>query len=295
MAENVYQRVTDQIVAALESGVSAWSRPWKVAAGASSPMPYNVASGAHYRGINTVMLWCAREANGFSTHQWGTYRQWQDKGAQVRKGSKSVLGVFFKRVDRVGTNEDGEETIRSGAIATAFNLFNRDQVDGYEPAEVVDMPEVERIARADAFFEATGAKVVHGDTRAYYVPSMDYIALPDISAFTAPVLYYSTRAHETVHWTGTKARCDRSLSGRFGDEAYAAEELIAELGAAFTCAHLNLDDTPRDDHAQYIASWIKVLKRDNRAIFTAASAAQKAVDYLIGLQAPVAADLPLAA
>lgn len=286
MAENIYDRVTNSIIASLEKGVDSWSRPWSVKAGATSPLPYNIAMGANYRGINTVMLWCAREEAGWPTQCFGTFEQWKAKKATVRKGEKATHIVFFKPTEsRVEGVDGGEDTVRHGMIARGYCVFNAAQVDGYVAPVVADRPEVERVARADEFFAATGADIRHGGTRAFYVPSADYVSMPDADAFNTPVLYYSTLAHEVGHWTGAEKRLDRKLNtGRFGDEAYAAEELIAELSAAFVCAHLGLDNEPRDDHAQYLASWLKVLKRDNRAIFTAASQAQKATDYLIGLQ-----------
>ena len=139
----------------------------------------------------------------------------------------------------------------------------------------------ERIEKADAFFQAINASVRHGGNRAYYAPDSDHIQMPPFQAFREGIAYYSTLAHEHTHWTAPTARCDRQLGKRFGDNAYAAEELIAELGAAFTCAHLGLSTEPREDHAQYIQSWLKVLKAGTRAIFTAASKAQHATDWLI--------------
>jgi antirestriction protein ArdC len=296
MAENIYDRVTNSIIASLEKGVGSWSRPWAVKAGSTSPLPYNIASGAHYRGINTVMLWCAREEHGYETQGWATFDQWKAKGATVRKGEKATHIMCFKPTEsRVEGTDGNADTIRKGMIARGYCVFNQAQVDGYEMPAVAETPDVERIAHADDFFAATGAIVRHGGTRAFYVPSQDFISMPDIDAFHTPVLYYSTLAHEVGHWTGDEKRLDRKLSGRFGDEAYAAEELIAELTAAFTCAHLGLDNEPREDHAQYIASWLKVLKRDNRAIFTAASAAQKATDYLVTLQDVAPVEMKLAA
>ena len=139
----------------------------------------------------------------------------------------------------------------------------------------------ERIAHAETFFKAIAADVRHGGNQAYYAPATDHVQMPAFQAFTDNVSYYSTLAHEHTHWTAKESRCDRQLGKRFGDHAYAAEELIAELGAAFTCAHLGLSTEPREDHAQYLASWLKVLKADSRAIFTAASKAQQACDWLI--------------
>jgi antirestriction protein ArdC len=144
-----------------------------------------------------------------------------------------------------------------------------------------DVPMPERIARADVFFTAIGATVRHGGNQAFYAPATDHIQMPPFAAFIDNVAYYSTLAHEHTHWTAHVARCDRQLGKRFGDNQYAAEELIGELGAAFTCAHLGLSTEPREDHSQYIACWLKVLKADKRAIFTAASKAQQAADFMI--------------
>jgi antirestriction protein ArdC len=154
-------------------------------------------------------------------------------------------------------------------------------VDGYTPKPDADTPMPERIAHAKQFFQAIGATVRHGGNQAFYAPASDHIQMPPFQAFAENVSYYSTLAHEHTHWTAPASRCDRQLGKRFGDNAYAAEELIAELGAAFTCAHLGLSTEPREDHAQYIQSWLRVLKADSRAIFTAASKAQQATDWMI--------------
>jgi antirestriction protein ArdC len=159
-------------------------------------------------------------------------------------------------------------------------VFNAAQMDGYNPPAEPDAPMLERIGQADAFFKGIGATIQHGGNRAYYRPSDDFIQMPPFQAFDDNVSYYSTLAHEHTHWSSHTSRCDRQLGKRFGDNAYAAEELIAELGAAFTCAHLGLSTEPREDHAQYIQHWLKVLKADKRAIFTAASKAQQACDWL---------------
>jgi antirestriction protein ArdC len=200
MVDNIYDRVTNAIVASLEKGVGSWSRPWTVKAGATSPMPYNVASGAAYRGINTVMLWCAREEHGYESQCWGTFDQWKAKGATVRKGEKATHIVFFKPTEsRTDGVDDGEDVIRKGLIARGYCVFNLAQVDGYEAPKTAERPEVERVASADDFFAATGSDVRHGGTRAFYVPSQDFISMPDLDAFRTPVLYYSTLAHEVGH------------------------------------------------------------------------------------------------
>jgi antirestriction protein ArdC len=192
--------------------------------------------------------------------------------------------VFWKFAhESAESQDDGAEAAgRSRLLFTrGYSVFNAAQVDGYTPKQDADVPMPERIAHAEAFFQAIGADLRHGGNQAFYAPASDHIQMPPFAAFTENVSYYSTLAHEHTHWTAPAARCDRQLGKRFGDNAYAAEELIAELGAAFTCAHLGLSTEPREDHAQYINSWLRVLKADSKAIFTAASKAQQACDWLI--------------
>ena len=280
----MYQRVTSQIITAIENGVGSWRMPWHTS-GRFAYSPINVTSKKPYRGINTVCLWAAAEAKGYERGEWGTYQQWKERGAQVRKGEKATCVVFWKFADDTtdGQDDEGhEQTDRSRLLFTrGYSVFNAAQVDGYNPPAEPDTPMLERIEKADIFFKSIGATVRHGGNRAYYSPSTDHIQMPPFQAFKENVSYYSTLAHEHTHWTAHAARCDRQLSKRFGDHAYAAEELIAELGAAFACAHLGLSTEPREDHAQYIQSWLTVLKTDKRAIFTAASKAQQACDWLV--------------
>jgi antirestriction protein ArdC len=279
---DVYARVTAQIINAIEQGVGTWRMPWHTS-GRYAFSPINATSKKPYRGINTVCLWAAAQANGYERGEWATYQQWQDKGAQVRKGEKATLVVFWKFANDSGeSQEDGTEAGRSRLLFTrGYSVFNAAQVDGYTPKADEDLAMPERIAHAEAFFGAIGADLRHGGNQAFYAPSTDHIQMPPFGAFADNVAYYSTLAHEHTHWTATAARCDRQLGKRFGDNAYAAEELIAELGAAFTCAHLGLCTEAREDHAQYLASWLRVLKADSRAIFTAASKAQHATDWMI--------------
>lgn len=192
--------------------------------------------------------------------------------------------MFWKFAHDAAEAQDGDESHRSGSrllFTRGYSVFNAAQVDGYNPPTVTDAPMLERIEQADAFFKNVGAVVRHGGNQAFYAPVSDHIQMPPFQAFVENIPYYSTLAHEHTHWTAHTGRCDRQLGKRFGDNAYAAEELIAELGAAFACAHLGLSTEPRADHAQYIQSWLRVLKADKRAIFTAASKAQQATDWLI--------------
>lgn len=283
---DIYQRVTDQIVAAIEAGVDSWHMPWHTS-GRFAFSPLNAVSRKAYRGINVLCLWAAAQAKGYASGEWATYKQWQEKGAQVRKGEKATSVVFWKFANSRKESDDdngaeGELLTDSRLLFTrGYAVFNAAQVDGYSPVAdpAVDVPA--RIAVADQFFAGVGAKVQNGGNRAYFSPADDYIGMPPFAAFRDGVAYYSTLAHEHTHWTGTRSRCDRQMGKRFGDMAYAAEELVAELGAAFVCAHLGLSTEPREDHAQYLASWLKVLKADKRAIFTAASKAQQATDFLV--------------
>ena len=283
-SRDVYARVTDQIIDAIEEGVSSnWRMPWHTS-GRDAFSPINVTSRKPYRGINTVCLWAAAEAKGYEFGEWGTYQQWQERKAQVRKGEKASTVVFWKFANDANESQDGDDHPHSASrllFARAYSVFNAAQVDGYTPRVEPGPTMLERIQHAETFFSAVGANIRHGGNRAYYSPDTDHIQMPPFAAFIDNVRYYSTLAHEHTHWTATPERCDRQLGKRFGDNAYAAEELIAELGAAFVCAHLGLSTEPREDHAQYIQSWLQVLRADKRAIFTAASKAQQACDWLV--------------
>ena len=294
---DVYQRVTDAIVAAIERGAGTWQFPWT----GCQAMPVNAASGHKYRGINVVSLWATSSLYGWP-HQWASYRQWQQAGAQVRRGERGSIVVFYKTLEKekrgddgsVVTHDDGEPKVDRIYLARASVVFNAAQVDGYQPEPEPERPLFERIERAETFVGNTGAIVRHGGDRAFYRPSADQIQMPDREAFTSTETstaaegYYGTLLHELTHWSGHEARCNRDLRNRFGSEAYAAEELVAELGAAFLCADLGITQQPRLDHAQYIEGWLRVLTNDKRAIFTASSKAAQAADYLGSLQTETA-------
>lgn len=281
MAFDVHQAVTDSIIATLEAGEAGqWQCPWHRKGGS---LPVNAKTGRAYRGVNTLMLWCAEQANGFGDSRWATYKQWQELGAQVRKGERSTIIVFFKEL-----GED-EEDGRRRVVARASYGFNAAQVEGAPsageplPASEWVIPEV-----FDGFVSRTGARILHGGDAAFYQPSEDRVVMPSRERFPTAHGYASTMAHELVHWSGAKGRLDRDLSGRFRSQAYAAEELVAELGSAFLMAELGLEAEPHPTHASYIASWISLLRSDPKAIFTAASAASRAAGYLTALQCQMA-------
>lgn len=295
---DLYARVTDRIVDDLARGVRPWAKPWASAGagGARITLPLR-SCGTPYRGVNVLLLWGAAIERGYTAPMWMTYRQAQELGAQVRKGEAGSLVVFANRVTRTETNERGDDVEREIPVMRGYTVFNVEQIDGLperfrapgQPAPVpVGVPgavDLEPHALAEAFFAATGAEFRHGGDQAFYAPSRDVIQLPPVVAFRDAAAYAGVKAHELVHWTGHPARLSRAFGKRFGDHAYAFEELVAELGAAFLCAHLGVTPEIREDHAAYLAHWLQVLQQDKRAIFTAATQAQRAVDYLQGLQA----------
>lgn len=291
--QDIYSRVTAQIIAELEKGVRPWVRPWHAdhAAGRiTRPLRH---TGQPYSGINILMLWAAASAQGYIAPIWMTFKQAMELGAHVRKGEKGSPVVYASTLTRTEASADtGEEAEREIHYMKAYTVFNVEQIDGlpahyYAKAEPRFDPPA-RIAHAEAFFAATGADIRHGGTQAYYTITHDYVQMPPIEAFRDVQSYYATLAHECCHWTRHMSRLDRDFGRkRFGDEGYAVEELVAELGAAFLSADLELTPEVRDDHASYLASWLKVLKDDKRAIFTAAAHAQRAVDFLHGLQPSV--------
>ncbi len=283
---DLYQGVTQAIVAAIEAGAGEFRMPWNVrlCAGSASGLPCNPVGNYGYKGINTLSLWCGQQANRYPTAEWATFRQWQSVGAQVRKGAKGTLSVFYKPTDagrrEGGVEEDGSQEAPSRFVARAAYVFNAAQVDGYTPPPPPLIPEIERHEKADALIIGSGATIHHGGPNACYLPGRDEIHLPPPGAFRSSDAYYGVALHELTHWTGHVSRCSRELQNRFGSEAYAMEELIAELGAAFLSAEIRLAVEPRIDHARYIESWLKVLKGDKRAIFSAASKASQAATFL---------------
>jgi antirestriction protein ArdC len=287
--KDVYTRVTDRIIADLEQGVRTWLKPWSAehAAGRiSQPLRHN---GTQYRGINIMLLWGEACAKGYAAPIWMTYKQAQELGGQVRKGEHGSLVVYANSITRTETNDAGEDIEREIPFMKGYTVFNVEQVTGlpahYYAQPVNPLPLSERIEHADRFMTATGATINHGGNRAFYAPARDAIQLPPFEAFKDKESYYATALHEATHWSGAKHRLDRDFSAkRFGDQGYAREELVAELGAAFLCADLGITPEIRDDHAAYLGHWLKVLKEDKRAIFSAAAHAQRAADYLNGLQ-----------
>ena len=295
MAQNFdpYSHVTDSILAELERGTAPWRKPWTgEAAGFALPERW---TGEPYRGINILLLWSEAARRGYRAARWMTYRQAQELGAQVRKGEKSATIVKYGTVERATEDgADGEKT-KTIPYLRAYRVFNAEQIDGLGPEYFAEAePPRDLGTRADpaldAFFAATGARIeTSADPRAYYDRAADRIHMPPIATFLDAAGYYGTLAHETAHWTGAAGRMDRF--GRFTTrDAYAFEELIAEIASAFVGARIGVAPD-FGQNAAYLASWLDALKADKRAIFKAASEAQKAADYLFALPG-VAAAMP---
>jgi antirestriction protein ArdC len=295
MRTDIYQKITDQILRELERGVRPWLKPWSAGHGEGRITRPLRANGIPYQGINVLMLWSEAIEKGYASPIWMTFNQALDLKANIRKGEHGSLVVYADKIIRTETDsKTGEEAERAIPFMKGYTVFNVEQIDGL-PEHYYGKPAprsetVQRIDRAESFFAATGAKVVHGGSRACYVPSTDNVHMPCIDFFRDSESYYATLAHEVTHWTRHTSRLNRAFGRqRFGDAGYAMEELVAELGSAFLSADLELTPEVREDHAAYLASWIKVLKDDKRAIFSAASHAQRAADFLHGLQKPASA------
>lgn len=284
--KDIYQDITNKIIERLETAGDSWLKPWKND-GSVGSLPQSVSTGKSYRGANLMYLWAIAQEKQYTSNQWGTFKAWVDKGACVKKGEKATFIVFWSTFNKIGESEDNDNTEVVGKKvfwSKPYPVFNADQVEGYTQPERIEISLDARVNDIDNFIEQTGADIRHGGSSAYYMSPNprdgDYIQMPNFHAFKDAESYYSTLFHEVTHWTGSQNRLKRGFGNRFGSESYAFEELIAELGASFLCADLGISQAPRDDHAKYIKGWLKVLKSDKKAIFTAASAAQKAMDYL---------------
>lgn len=288
---DLYAEITAKLVKAIEADPGKPQMPWRKNPGAPLWVPVNASTNNRYRGINVVSLWVDAEEKQFSSNIWATYKQWQEMGAQVRGGEKSSLivkyGEYEVEADPDTEGDDGKRLYLRG-----YNVFNACQVDGFKlPDLPPPLPPVERIAIAEQFVAATKAVVNYGGDRAYYRPSTDTIQMPDETLWTgtdtmsAAEAHAAVKLHELIHWTMHKDRCNRDgLPKRFGDKAYCAEELIAEIGSVLVCAELSVSSEVRPDHAQYLKLYLDLMKEDSKAIFTASAAAARAVDFLMSLQ-----------
>lgn len=281
MKTDLYQTVTDAIVVALEQGNIPWICPWQVHP--DQALPANLASGHRYRGVNVLLLNMVHRARGFRLNRWMTFQQARSLGAHVRRGESGTSVVFFKMLE-VESERPAPPDADSKVIPLlrSFTVFNADQIEGL-PADLIAEPPAldtfEANQAAEGLIQASGAVIRHGGGRAFYRPSDDTIQLPAKASFISPERYYGVALHELTHWSGHESRCNRKLAGRQNLDAYAFEELVAELGAAFLCSHVGIHTELQ--HAAYLEAWLTALKGDKRLIFSAASLAQRACDYLI--------------
>lgn len=284
--KDVYQTVTNQIIAALEAGTPPWVCPWQ--GGVGDLAPANLASGRPYRGINVLLLNLRAISFGYSINRWMTFQQAREMGACVRKGEQGTPIVFFKMHEvaersalaATAPRQTGDRKVIP--LLRSFTVFNAAQIDdlpeALSPAPLA-APEWNACEVAELILTASTADIRHGGSRAFYAPALDVIQLPERSAFANATDYYGVALHELTHWTGHPGRCNRVLSSRAHIEAYAFEELVAEMGSAFLTNYCGLPGQLQ--HASYIDSWLQALRSDKRLIFTAASLAQKAADYLL--------------
>ncbi|RBP78307.1 antirestriction protein ArdC [Rhodobacter sp. 140A] len=283
---NLYDDITDKIIAELEDGRLPWVQPWGTAA-AEAPlaMPRNASTGRQYSGINVLILWGAVIQQGYPTQHWLTFRQALSIGGNVRKGERGTTVVYADRF----TPEDEKRRAREvGGDANSipflkrFTVFNAAQCEGLPDDIAVEAPPpppglIE--PRVEALIKATGIDFRIGGNRAFYVPALDYVQVPPPQAYFEPINWHRTALHEMGHATGHASRLGRDFSGSFGTKTYAFEELIAEISSAFCCASLGIIPTVR--HADYVGAWLEVLREDSRAIVRAASQASKAADWLL--------------
>jgi antirestriction protein ArdC len=285
---DMHREITDKILAMLKTGVAPWRKPWSERVGAhGSVMPRNAATGRFYSGANVLLLWSHAETNGWGP-RWLTFKQAKAAGGTVRSGEHGVAVIFVKKLIVKDEKSPDPKAKKSIGFLRAYTVFNVAQCDGLsdavmglgEPRQHGPVNPDGRDGDLDAFVAATEIPVRERGSRAQYAPSLDAIDMPAFEAFTGAHPYYSTLFHELGHATGHKSRLDRQLTGKFGDRAYAAEELIAELTSAFVCAEWGIDmgEAP----AAYIDHWVSLLSEKETAIVTAASAASKAVEWMRG-------------
>lgn len=292
---SLYDSVTGRIISELEAGRLPWVQPWGRSGGASAALPHNACSGRAYSGINILILWGAVIEAGYPSQGWLTFRQALEAGGNVRKGERGTTVVY---ADKFVPKSEAERVARDGGDVRAvpflksFTVFNVAQCEGLREGIGIDpapLPEREIVPVAEAVIAASGIEFRIGGNRAYYVPAHDYVQVPPQPAFFDQINYYRTALHELSHATGHVSRLDRKLLNSFGSKDYAREELVAEMGSAFLCAALGIEPSVR--HADYIGSWLEVLREDNRAIFRAASLASKAADWLLARHVEAGAEV----
>ncbi len=283
MKRNIAEEITKRILEDLEKGITPWEKPWK--AGRGWPFPLNASTKRNYRGINVFLLLGEAQRRGFSCPSWLTFNQAKGLGGNVRKGEKGTQVVFYKKLSKTKSLDLEDEVLAEEQafwILRTYTVFNLDQVEGLDhlKPKVEPVEPFKAIQEAEVILRGSGVRIVHSNSdRAFYDRQGDFISLPFQESFESPESYYSVVFHECCHASGASHRLNREFGKRFGDQAYAFEELVAEMGAAFLCATAGIPYTTR--HSDYIGDWVKVLKDHQRAILTAAAKAQAAVDFLL--------------
>jgi len=287
-SEDVYTRITNKILSDLEKGELTWRRPWNsdhLAANVQRPLRWN---NIPYTGINTIMLWATANEKGYSLPHWMTFQQTLELKANVRKGEKGTQVIYAEKMLKESEDKEGEIKIVQIPFLKTYTVFNASQIEGlsqhfYEIPELPPVTTPQRIAELEEFFAMTKADIRQGYKAAYYSLE-DYVDMPPIESFKTVEDYYAVLAHEVTHWTKHPKRLNRDFGRKqWGDEGYAKEELVAELGACFLAADLGFEPMPEEKHAAYIQSWLDALQNDKKLIISAASYAQKAVEYIQGL------------
>jgi len=283
-SRDIHRTITEKIVAAIQHGAGTYEMPWHRNAGRIG-RPLNASTGKPYRGVNVPSLWVEAWSRGFKSGFWASYRQWQELGAQVMKGERGTVVVFYQKVD--GQQGD-DETPQRRFVSRWSAVFNADQVSGWKPPDLPQINLVERLEAVERVIVSTGAAVREGHyDLACYDWALDRIDMPSRGLFkgtstcTPTEAFYATLLHELVHWTGHQTRLARDLKNKFGSQAYAVEELVAELGSAFLAADLGIATEPRADHAAYVADWLRVVRADPFAISSASAKASAAADFVL--------------
>jgi antirestriction protein ArdC len=277
--QELYQELTNQVIHLMDKHGSDWIKPWA----GSNANNHNKFTKTIYSGFNCLSTGLSIYKNNFKSNEWGTFKQWANAGYKLKKGSKGTAIIFWSLVEKRSADADDSETF---PIAKSYYIFNAEQIEGYE-VQPIKITEDFTVERVDNIINSSKVKLQHGSNRACYIPAQDMIMMPEKSSFTGTDTssniesYYNTLLHELAHWTGHKSRLDRKLNSRFGNDAYAFEELIAELSAVFSTARLDISPEPRADNAKYLNNWKRVLRDDPRALQKACALAQKATDYLL--------------
>ena len=285
---DIHEQVTNQIIDLLDQvDLDNYQPPF--ASLAAKGLPLNPTTKNHYQGVNILNLWFNQQAKKFSSNHWASFKQWKDNGAKIKKGEKGTRIVFYKTLTKTEENSSGETETHKIPMLRLYTVFNANQVENYnqDAIKVPEQDRVERISLVEEFCSKTDADIRHGGDEAFFAPDEDFIQMPETRLFldteeaSATENYYSTLLHELTHWTGSKHRLKRDLAHNQKErEKYAFEELVAELGAAFLCAHHGIAQNHPPNHALYIKSWLKALKDDKTFIFKASAQAAKAVDFL---------------